>query len=46
MKQHKPWYDGECSQFLDQRKQAKLRWLQDPNQSIVDNLNNVTHEAS
>jgi uncharacterized protein (DUF2461 family) len=46
MKQHKPWFDEECLQFLDQRKQAKLQWLQDPNQSIVDNLNNVTHEAS
>jgi hypothetical protein len=46
MKQHKPWFDEECSQFLDQRKQATLQWLQDPNQSIVDNLNNVTHEAS
>jgi uncharacterized protein (DUF2461 family) len=46
MKQHKPWFDEECSQFLDERKQAKLQWLQDPNQSIVDNLNNVTHEAS
>jgi len=27
--------------FLDQRKQAKMQWLQDPNQSNVDNLNNV-----
>jgi len=45
MKQHKPWFDEECSQFLDQRKQDKLQWLQDPNQSIVDNLNNVTREA-
>ena len=25
--------------FLDQRKQAKMQWLQDPNQSNVDNLN-------
>jgi hypothetical protein len=22
-KQHKPWFDEECSKFLDQRKQAK-----------------------
>jgi hypothetical protein len=27
--------------FLDQRKQAKMQWLQDPNQSSIDN-----HEAS
>jgi hypothetical protein len=36
-KQHKPWFD-ECLQFLDQRKQAKMQWLQDPNISNVDNL--------
>jgi len=26
--------------------QAKMKWEQDPNQSNVDNLNNVRHEAS
>jgi len=31
---------------LIQRKQAKMQWLQDPNQSNVDNLNNVKREAS
>jgi len=36
----------ECSQFLDQRKQAKMQWLQDPSQSNVDNLNNVQREVS
>jgi hypothetical protein len=45
LKQHKPWYD-ECLGFLDQRKQATMQWLQDPNQSSVDNLNNVRHEDS
>jgi hypothetical protein len=45
-KQHKPWFDQECSQFLDQRKQAKMQWLQNPNRSTVDNLNNVRHEVS
>jgi len=29
-KQHKQWYDEECLQFLDQRKQAKMQWLHDP----------------
>jgi hypothetical protein len=43
--QHKPWFDGECLGFLDQRKEAKIQWLQDPNQSTVDNLNNVQYEA-
>ena len=32
-KQHKPWFDEECLRFLDQRKQAKMQWLQDANQN-------------
>ena len=24
VKQHKPWFDEECLNFLDERKQAKL----------------------
>jgi hypothetical protein len=39
-KQHKPWCDEECSLFLAQRKEAKMQWLQESDQSIVDNLNN------
>jgi len=39
LKQHKPWFDEECSSFLDQRKQAKMQWIHDPSQSNVDNLN-------
>jgi hypothetical protein len=31
-KQHKPWFDAECSQLLDERKQAKIQWLQYLNQ--------------
>jgi hypothetical protein len=38
---HKPWFDKECLGFLDQRKQAKMQWIQDPSQSNLDNLNNV-----
>ena len=30
---------------LDQRKETKIRWLEDPNQSNVDNLNNVRCKA-
>ena len=41
MKQHKPWFDEEYLGILDQRKQAKMQWIQDPSQSNVDNLNNV-----
>jgi hypothetical protein len=45
-KQHKPWIDAECSQFLDKRKEAKIHWLRNPNQSNGDNLNNIRCEAS
>jgi len=46
LKRHKPWFDEECLGFLDQRKQAKMKWIRDPSQSNVDNLNNVRHEVS
>ena len=45
-KQHKPWFDTECLDFLEQRKQAKMQWIQDPSRSNVDNLNNVRRDAS
>jgi len=31
---------------LDERKQAKLQWVQDPSQSNVDNLNTVRLDDS
>jgi hypothetical protein len=43
MKKHKPWFDKRCSELSDQRKQAKLQWLQDPSEINWDNLNNVRH---
>jgi hypothetical protein len=46
LRKHKPWFDERCSKLLDQRKQAKLQWLQDPSEVNGDNLNNVRHEAS
>jgi len=30
LKQHKPSFDEECLGFLDQMKQAKMQWAQDP----------------
>jgi hypothetical protein len=30
MKNHKPWLDEGFSNLLNQRKRAKLQWLQDP----------------
>ena len=44
-KQHKPWFDKEYVDFLDQRKQAKMQWIQDPSRSNVDNLKNIRREA-
>jgi hypothetical protein len=43
---HKPWFDKGCSKLLDQRKQVKLQWLQDPSEINGDNLNNVRCDAS
>jgi hypothetical protein len=36
-KNHKPWFDEGRSKLLDQRKQAKLQWLQDPSEINADN---------
>ena len=33
LKQHKPWFDEGCLRLLDQRKEAKIQWLHDSNQS-------------
>jgi hypothetical protein len=43
---HKPLFDAERAKYLDKMKQAKIQWLQIPNQSNGDNLNNVIREAS
>jgi len=45
-KQLKPRFGDKCSQYFDQRKQAKMQWVQDSSQSNIDNLNNVRREAS
>jgi hypothetical protein len=46
LKKHKQWFDEGSSKLVDQRKQAKLQWLQDPSEINENNLNNVRHEAS
>ena len=46
LEQQKPRFDRERLGFLDQRKQAKMQWLEDPNQSNVDNPNNLRCQAS
>ena len=45
-KQNKPWFDEECLGFLDQRKMAKIQWIQEPSQRNVDSLNKVRREVS
>jgi Holliday junction resolvase-like predicted endonuclease len=30
LKKHKQWFDEGCSKSLDQRKESKLQWLQEP----------------
>jgi hypothetical protein len=45
-KNHKPLFDGECSKLGDQRKQAKLQWLQDTCAANEDNLSDVRREGS
>jgi hypothetical protein len=49
-KKHKPWFDKGCSKLLDQRKEAKLHWLQDPSEingkQYKNNLNNIRCEIS
>jgi hypothetical protein len=42
LKHNKPWFDDECSKLIDQRKRAKLQWLQDPSQINGDSLHNLT----
>jgi hypothetical protein len=46
LKKNKPWFDEECLGFLDQRKLAKMQWVQDPSQSNLDILKNVRHEIN
>jgi hypothetical protein len=46
LKHNKPWFDDECSKLIDQRKQAKLQWLQNGNQINGDNLQNLRRETS
>jgi len=45
LKQRKTWFDEDCSGYLDQTKQAKMQWVQEPKQNNAGNLNNVRREA-
>jgi hypothetical protein len=43
LKKHKSWFEEGCQILLDQRKQARLQWLQGPSEINWDNLNNIRH---
>jgi hypothetical protein len=45
LKKHRPWFDEGCPELLDQKKEAKLQWLQDLSEINMDNLNNERREA-
>ena len=34
LKQDKAWFGDECLGLLDQRKQAKMKWVQDTSQAM------------
>jgi hypothetical protein len=46
LKYNKPWFDDECSELIDQWKQAKLQCLQNPSQINGDNVQNLRRETS
>jgi 50S ribosomal subunit-associated GTPase HflX len=46
LKKQKPWFDEGCLKLPDQRKHAKLQWLQDPSEINEDNLSNIRCYAS
>jgi hypothetical protein len=46
LKYHKPWIDEECSLSLDERKQAKLQWFEDPSQGNREKLNHIKFDTS
>jgi uncharacterized protein YaaR (DUF327 family) len=46
LKKHKSWFHKGFSKVLDQRKQDKLQWLQDPKKISGDNVNNVRCETN
>jgi hypothetical protein len=46
LKKQTLWFDERFSKLLDQRKQAKLQWLENTSEINGENLNNKAREAS
>jgi hypothetical protein len=38
---NKPWFNEECSELANKRKQAKLLWLQNPDDQTAEDFSNV-----
>ncbi|KAJ4432363.1 hypothetical protein ANN_20982 [Periplaneta americana] len=45
-KKKKPWFDEDCCMVVERRKQAKLKFLQDPVEANRDNYFNKRREAN
>ena len=43
---NKPWFDQECSELANKRKQTKLLWLQDPNNQTAEDFSIVRRDTS
>ena len=46
VKKKKPWFDDNCSNVVERRKKAKLKFLQDPTQLNRDNYHTERWETS
>jgi hypothetical protein len=46
LKRNKSWFENEFSKLVDKRKQAKLKWLQNPKQISGENLQNFRRDTS
>ena len=46
VRKKKPWFDDDCSNIVERRKQAKLKFLQNPTQFNRDNYHTERRETS
>ena len=46
VKKKKPWFDDDCSNVVERRKQAKLKFLQDPTHLNRDKYHTGKRESS
>ena len=43
---NKPWFDDECADLVKQRQQARITWVQDPNQINAEAYSEVKRRTS